>query len=834
MQGKSFAGILGVVLIVVSIAPGGVLEGASFIRGDADASGQLDITDGISVLGYLFLGNPASLDCEEAADADSNGAIELTDAVYLLSYLFLGGPEPKAPFPACGPSPEPGGLGCASYPPCGGQPTATAFDLIDQALAAGDISEETALIYRVFHVHDDERLPAAYRGASSDLKDSPIIDDVIEQFGQLSESGRAILAPFLIPPAAPGSWLDQKQLAGGGSIDWQTVVSPSGKVKVWYQTRHAGDDAQAATIAGAVDGIWDKLVAYMGLEPLPDGEVTDPNGGDAKYDIYLVHLQSILGSTRAYKPAVLCSHLPTYMLIDSRQGDCLLSTVAHELMHAIQWSYTSTTGCTADFVFRWWKEASSTWAEEYVFRKDKNECQDPFAVTFLSHPDEPLEFSGKPYNPHHVHPYGAYLFPYFLEPATGTPDYVRTIWENCTQFNNPLDAIDASLPDGFKRWWPLFAVYNWNDHPQYNYLFDNFIQGAWGADPATGKPGLAGNTITPVELNGQADLHIPMVATLQHLSAIYYHFKFTDDNVSYVSFEHPFDPQANPTVRVQAMIQMVGDRDYSYEDWTETPVKSFCREHAEQRLDNLVIILSNSEWKDRTHPLDPPNPPVLYARNSCLPGSWTGTITSEVSFGDDITYHFVDGTFKIVRSKKTIAQRWEIGPRVLGSKDSGCETFVANEATWTGSTTVDDYTESHERCSPGCTGQICIETSVQQDQIASGPNPSAILFDHRCAEVYWLDRATGADIGAPPLSYSKHPTSYTENRCDGTYTFPLPDLDLREDGIQRLELQVTDPSVAQAFRGQTDDRQETPASGMDEGFSFFYTTWTWDVVREPN
>src|SRR5687768_618260 len=40
----------------------------------------------------------------------------------------------------------------------------SSYELIDQALAAGRINEETAFKYRVFAAFGDERLPAQYRG----------------------------------------------------------------------------------------------------------------------------------------------------------------------------------------------------------------------------------------------------------------------------------------------------------------------------------------------------------------------------------------------------------------------------------------------------------------------------------------------------------------------------------------------------------------------------------------------------------------------------------------------------------------------------------------------
>jgi hypothetical protein len=90
---------------------------ADFRRGDADASGRLEITDAIAVLGFLFLGGrePACLD---AADADDSGTLEITDPLRILVHLFLGGRSPQPPFEACGGDPTPDGLGCDRFPAC--------------------------------------------------------------------------------------------------------------------------------------------------------------------------------------------------------------------------------------------------------------------------------------------------------------------------------------------------------------------------------------------------------------------------------------------------------------------------------------------------------------------------------------------------------------------------------------------------------------------------------------------------------------------------------------------------------------------------------------------
>ncbi|HVR75153.1 MAG TPA: hypothetical protein VMT52_12505, partial [Planctomycetota bacterium] len=92
-----------------------------FHRGDADANGEVQLTDAIRILGFLFLGGDA-ISCREAADADDNGEVQLTDAIRILGYLFLGSmvlPPPGPPPAPCGPDPaESSDLGCEAYEAC--------------------------------------------------------------------------------------------------------------------------------------------------------------------------------------------------------------------------------------------------------------------------------------------------------------------------------------------------------------------------------------------------------------------------------------------------------------------------------------------------------------------------------------------------------------------------------------------------------------------------------------------------------------------------------------------------------------------------------------------
>jgi hypothetical protein len=73
---------------------------------DLTQNGQLEISDCISLLGFLYLGKPSRLPCGDGtssdpgnrllADYNGDGNVDIADPVSALAYLFLGGPPPRA------------------------------------------------------------------------------------------------------------------------------------------------------------------------------------------------------------------------------------------------------------------------------------------------------------------------------------------------------------------------------------------------------------------------------------------------------------------------------------------------------------------------------------------------------------------------------------------------------------------------------------------------------------------------------------------------------------------------------------------------------------------
>ncbi len=107
-----FVTIATLLVVLFSSTP---LLAQDLIRGDADSSGDFDgLVDGLTILCWAF--GCAFPTCLEALDADGDGVVNgLADAIYALTFQFAGGPPPPAPFPSCGPDPDPAGsVGCVS------------------------------------------------------------------------------------------------------------------------------------------------------------------------------------------------------------------------------------------------------------------------------------------------------------------------------------------------------------------------------------------------------------------------------------------------------------------------------------------------------------------------------------------------------------------------------------------------------------------------------------------------------------------------------------------------------------------------------------------------
>ena len=86
-------------------------QGNSFVRGDANMDGKVDIVDAIATIRFLYQGADLGQiqgrepKCNDATDANDDGRVNFADPIFLLQFLFLRGSPPPLPFPEMGKDP---------------------------------------------------------------------------------------------------------------------------------------------------------------------------------------------------------------------------------------------------------------------------------------------------------------------------------------------------------------------------------------------------------------------------------------------------------------------------------------------------------------------------------------------------------------------------------------------------------------------------------------------------------------------------------------------------------------------------------------------------------
>ena len=229
-------------------------------------------------------------------------------------------------------------------------------------------------MYKLYAQFNDTRLPSGYQGAVNINTDSHIIDQIQADFSSLSPEQQAIVLPFLVPPSYQGAWGPPAE-GGGGTVDmidlpcdkiqtdkWDHTSAMHSPVRFWWLKSRPGDGTIANRFLTAMDDdIWPKLTGLMGRVPLPDGD-TQCNGDTPDFDIYITP-QIARSYAAAYFPPG-CRETPSYIVLNPAVSDAIL---AHEFMHAIQWSYNTSADCMYPGEYAWLAEATASWSQNFVY-----------------------------------------------------------------------------------------------------------------------------------------------------------------------------------------------------------------------------------------------------------------------------------------------------------------------------------------------------------------------------------------------------------------------------------------------------------------------------------
>jgi len=151
----------------------------------------------------------------------------------------------------------------------------------------------------------------------------------------------------------------------------ESHASADGHFRIWYTLDGgdaldvlSGDDDPANGVPDAIDVVeeglalcWQRFVEQEGWRPPGDDE---GEGGDSRLDVYLRHIDN--NGLASYEWHT--DHWAAYLQIEpdlaEMGGDLMASVAAHELHHAIQYSYTVDP-------HTWVHEASATYAQYLIY-----------------------------------------------------------------------------------------------------------------------------------------------------------------------------------------------------------------------------------------------------------------------------------------------------------------------------------------------------------------------------------------------------------------------------------------------------------------------------------
>lgn len=627
-------------------------QGGDLLQGDVDCSGGTDALDALALLRDLAgIGQPPA--CLEAADVDCNGASDATDALKILQFVAGLTVSQTEHCPDIGEA-----LGDVEPPPPAGP---TSGQLIAGALEAGEIDEETALLYEVYADVNYDLLPAQYRGDDSDLPHGDGLWDARERFDDLSPDIQDAIRPYLLHPFDPGSI---ENLGGSAtastSSEWQSTSAAGEKALVWW--RHPADQPRAEEIASLIGSVWTELTELIGREPMSDANESN-NGGDGRLDIFIT--DALQGMILAYaEPYGTDFPTPGILRVTNRDASSfslpMPFLVAHEFVHLQQFAFEYANQYPE---YLWWWDSAATWAPAHVLFPELKVHN--YARRFLEKPHLPLEtfdFKKYPY-----HPYGSSVFLFFLTKEHGDDGLVRRMHEAMKDNSDSLEAIDKTVPGGIDGNWEKFLRYNWNPDWEPLNQYRDWQQGF--DERATPVEGYGPRKVS---LAGKQDERIELIVGLDHLSSEYYHFEFDDDAVSTVVVhngwtyeleestqtginwlqENALPAEEKEGASLQALIKIEG-KDWVVEDLSDQPGLYFCRDEADERLEELVLIFGNSRHEDRQDQMFARglDTTLLVSNYACY--GWEGTAETTIE---------ADGVTQMISANMT----WEATGGLLG------------------------------------------------------------------------------------------------------------------------------------------------------------------------
>ena len=466
-----------------------------------------------------------------------------------------------------------------------------------------------------------------------------------------------------------------------------------------------GGDPSAVNIAQAlaavVEQAYGSVTGLLQRFPMTDGGLPC-NGGDGALDIYIDYFMPAadLAGTTTYNG---CNAVPSYISINSshpffrgevaqRPTDpnvqrAAKAVLAHEITHVIQFAMTRAAACND---YEWLDEATATWAMDYV-DPTLDRMEDGwtkitavrqrtggYLLRYLGADHRrTLEVPGADEGPHQ-HGYAEYLFFQFAARRFGS-DVIKRVFD-AQVGQASVEAVQSALAPqgGFKAVWPEFAQTLWNGRAEqvldywsttdrYDYGLADIYQPLAGDNFAAGLPRLK---TRKVDQQGRPRATFELLEHALAFPGTYYeidprslyveHLKFDDASVRSVMLVNPIAILPNhDNMKLQA-VKKIGGVWQAVEDWTEDSTRSFCLDKRSERLEELILIVSNSEVnRGGEQPFRIPQTfPMRLSTSNVGCWQWTGTSTTTTTYDDGILSGSSTGSGVV---------RWEVTAALPGS-----------------------------------------------------------------------------------------------------------------------------------------------------------------------
>ena len=493
--------------------------------------------------------------------------------------------------------------------------------------------------------------------------------------------------------ALAGSGINCNVAAGPTAFRRVSVTTADSKVtfNVFYFPAGGGLDpapnqqAQAEQVAAVALEVYDAETGLFSQFPKSDAGLPC-NGGDGGVDIYMTGILNakLAGQTIAYFEE--CGNGPSFIVLNQYHAlfvlgivslsagapypaDLLKSAVkavvAHEMMHVLQFALPRLASCEDT---KWFDEATAEWAMDFVEKKFPETAIGAPGIEdgLLDKVSKSKRRSGEFYAEYlytgHLRSlekglernfgYGDYLFFQYLARSQGN-GAIKEIYDSMATGNNSIQSIAATVD--MSTVWPEFAKTLWNDVTEhvldYWQTTDDYD---FGLADVFANPGfISGEGVSdlkPLEIDqkGKSDELFTLLDVALERSAsgdyeipprsmIYEQLKFTDPTVRTAIFTNPIAGDPGNTYMKVWVVKKVGGEWKAPEDWTEEPSKAFCLDKKEDRLEQLLVVVSNSETNPSS---DTPyrislRAPMQVATTNVGCWHWTGTAS--------LTTHLIDG-----------------------------------------------------------------------------------------------------------------------------------------------------------------------------------------------